>query len=156
MIITSQYLNQEFCHIVYNDKHPEKNGTIPFKESYIYQGADGANLNLRRVFILTGRQTASSAELVINCLRPYMEVILIGDRTFGKNVAFEEIRNDKLKLTLHLIVAQAFNKNGESDYENGFYPEKDHILIESTQPLKELGDTTECLLHHTLKQITGK
>ena len=48
------------------------------------------------------------------------------------------------------------NKNGESDYENGFYPEKDHILIESTQPLKELGDTTECLLHHTLKQITGK
>lgn len=82
----------------------------PFKESYIYQGADGANLNLRRVFILTGRQTASSAELVINCLRPYMEVILIGDRTFGKNVAFEEIRNDKLKLTLHLIVAQAFNK----------------------------------------------
>ena len=156
MIIPSQYLNQEFCHIVYNDKHPEKNGTIPFKESYIYQGADGANLNLRRVFILTGRQTASSAELVINCLRPYMEVILIGDRTFGKNVAFEEIRNDKLKLTLHLIVAQAFNKNGESDYENGFYPEKDHILIESTQPLKELGDTTECLLHHTLKQITGK
>lgn len=80
MIIPSQYLNQEFCHIVYNDKHPEKNGTIPFKESYIYQGADGANLNLRRVFILTGRQTASSAELVINCLRPYMEVILIGDR----------------------------------------------------------------------------
>ena len=153
MIVPFQYMNQEFCHMKYNDKHPEKNGIIRFDESYIYYGTSGANLNLKRVFILTGRQTASSSELVINCLRPYMEVILIGDRTFGKNVAFEEIRNEKLGLTLHLIVAQAFNKNGESDYEKGFYPEKGHFLSESAQPLEELGDINECLLRHALKKI---
>lgn len=156
MIVPYKYMNHEFCHMQYNDKHTEKNGVILFDESYIYKEVQGANLDLQRIFILTGRQTASSSELVINCLRPYMDVVLIGDKTFGKNVAFEEIRNSDIGICLHLIVAQAFNKNGFSEYEDGFQPLKGNMVIESAKPLKELGDVEESLLNHALQQIRGK
>jgi C-terminal processing protease CtpA/Prc len=36
---------------------------------------------------LTTKGTASASELVINGLKPYMNVVQIGDVTYGKNVA---------------------------------------------------------------------
>ncbi|GHT40945.1 peptidase S41 [Bacteroidia bacterium] len=41
---------------------------------------------LKRIYIIVGPNTASSSEAVINCLKPYMPVILIGTTTYGKNV----------------------------------------------------------------------
>ena len=41
---------------------------------------------LDRVFILTSTGTASASELIINNLKPFMNVILIGEHTYGKNV----------------------------------------------------------------------
>jgi len=48
--------------------------------------ADVPSLNLPRLFVLTSEWTASASELVINGLKPYMDVILIGETTYGKNV----------------------------------------------------------------------
>ncbi|NDV66298.1 S41 family peptidase [Bacteroides sp. 224] len=42
------------------------------------------NLNLERIYILTTEITASASEATILALRPYMEVVHIGERTLGK------------------------------------------------------------------------
>lgn len=46
-------------------------------------------LNSNRIYILTSQSTASSSEVVINSLNPFMDVILIGELTEGKNVGME-------------------------------------------------------------------
>ncbi|MGX7836101.1 S41 family peptidase, partial [Campylobacter fetus subsp. venerealis] len=44
------------------------------------------NLNLNKVVFITSRGSASASELVINSLMPYLEIVLVGDNTFGKPV----------------------------------------------------------------------
>jgi hypothetical protein len=44
------------------------------------------SLNLNKIYILTSKSTASASELVINGLKPYINVVQIGDVTTGKNV----------------------------------------------------------------------
>ena len=53
------------------------------------------NLNSNRIYILTSQSTASSSEVVINSLNPFMDVTLIGELTEGKNVGMEMQKNDK-------------------------------------------------------------
>lgn len=52
-------------------------------------------LNSNRIYILTSQSTASSSEVVINSLNPFMDVTLIGELTEGKNVGMEMQKNDK-------------------------------------------------------------
>jgi hypothetical protein len=65
----------------YNDKYTQFNTTTRFKKL-------GA-LNISRVFFIVSNNTASASELLINNLRPYMEVKLVGpSNTYGKPVGF--------------------------------------------------------------------
>lgn len=109
-----------------------------------------------KVYILTGSNTASASELVINGLMPYMEVELIGDKTVGKNVgsvALEDTKNDLNNYGLLPIVFQVYNSAGNSNYANGFSPD---ILIEDfAQPMRPLGDIEENLLAVAISKITG-
>ena len=43
-------------------------------------------LNLSQLVVIATRSSASASELVINALRPYMPVAIIGDTTYGKPV----------------------------------------------------------------------
>lgn len=45
-------------------------------------------LNLNNVIFITTSSTASASELVINALRPYMNVTVIGEKTYGKRLVF--------------------------------------------------------------------
>ena len=68
---------EEFARGYFNDKY------VSFNQYALFLQLDNG-VNLNRVFILTGPGTASSSELVINSLKPYMEVIQIGETTHGK------------------------------------------------------------------------
>jgi C-terminal processing protease CtpA/Prc len=116
----------------------------------------GNQLSSGRVYILTSSRTASASELIINALKPYMDVFLIGDTTYGKNVGsislFEE-KDPKNTWGLQPIVVKVFNSLDQSDYSAGFEPkvlDKDNSLF-----LYPLGDTREALLGQALNQITG-
>ncbi len=61
----------------WNDKYSRFNDTEYFDE--VEQPLD-----LARVFVLTSDRTASSSEIFINSLEPYIDVVLIGETTFGK------------------------------------------------------------------------
>ena len=52
----------------------------------------GNILSGNRVYILTSSRTASASELIINGLRPYMDVFLIGDVTTGKKCRIHTVR----------------------------------------------------------------
>ncbi|WP_332911183.1 S41 family peptidase [Algoriphagus boritolerans] len=46
----------------------------------------GNTLKGNRVYILTSSRTASASELIINGLKPYMDVFIVGDQTTGKKM----------------------------------------------------------------------
>jgi len=116
----------------------------------------GPILKGNRVYILTSSRTASASELIINGLKPYMDVFLIGDVTTGKNVgssAFEDDENPQNTYGILPIISQSFNSLDQSDYSEGFQP---NILArESSERLLPFGDINEQLLRKAIEQITG-
>ena len=116
----------------------------------------GNNLS-GKVYVLTGNGTASASELIINGLKPYMEVFLIGEQTYGKNVGsipVEDKENPENKYGILPIVFQVFNSQGSSDYSTGFVPDAEVDEFKYL-PLKQLGDVEEPLLARAIAEITG-
>lgn len=123
----------------------EENLLIKFKN-------EEHNLDLNRVYVLTSRNTASSSELIINCLRPYMDVFLIGETTSGKYTGSITITDEEDRHTwaIQPIVLKSANVNGETDYRNGFTPD-----IQAADDLTQaLGSLDERLLSLAYQQIT--
>lgn len=122
MLAPATALGQEFCHLVYNGKHSSNSNTLNLDMSYMKQGVEGQNLDLPRLFVLTSARTASASEAVINGLKPYYEVIVLGGQTEGKNVGSVTFEDSKYDYELHPIVCQLYNKDNQTDYSNGFSP----------------------------------
>jgi carboxyl-terminal processing protease len=118
----------------------------------------GANLSNKRVYILTSTRTASASELIINGLKPFMDVFIIGGKTVGKNVGsfpLEDKKNPENKYGLLPIVVKIFNKDDKSDYGNGFDP--DIQANELSQPFfYPIGDTNDLLLKLAINHILSK
>ena len=121
------------------------------------------SLNMKRVYILTANGTASASELVINGLKPHIDVVQIGDVTVGKNVGSvtvydspdftDEKRNPNHKYAMQPIVLKIVNSAGFGDYFNGLQP--NYTLKETLSTLGTLGDTAEPLLSAAISKITG-
>lgn len=82
-------------------------------------------INLSRVIFLTSRSSASASELIINALDPYMQVVLIGDNTFGKPVgSFPLSSYNRILQTNNVeVVPITFaiaNSAGKAEYFDGF------------------------------------
>lgn len=73
------------------------------------------------VFIVTGN-TASASELVINNLKPHLDVKIVGEKSYGKPVGFFPIKIDKYDVYYSMF--QSRNSVGEGDYFAGFTPDK--------------------------------
>lgn len=116
----------------------------------------GSLLSGGRLYVLTSSRTASASELVINSLKPYMEVLTIGDTTYGKNVgsiSLYEENDPKNTWGMQPIVVKVYNSLDQSDYGKGFVPniaDRDNSLF-----IYQLGDTREALLRHAIEHITG-
>lgn len=124
-----------------------------------------SNLDLKRVFILTSRQTYSASEVTIVGLQPYMEVICIGETTGGKYTGMSLVQplikvNGIIMLdpaisnwALFPIVSQNKNKNGHNS-KGGIVPA--YNVNNSYLPMVELGDETEPLIAKAIELIGGK
>jgi carboxyl-terminal processing protease len=114
--------------------------------------------NLSRIFVLTSNGTASSSELIINGLRPYLTITTIGDTTYGKNVGSITI-TDKKNTTntwgMQPIVFKSANSLGFSDYGSGFAPDPGNYDADNHYFLRPLGDIQEPLLNKALYIITN-
>ncbi len=110
--------------------------------------------NLQRIFFLTGSNTASASEMVINGLMPFLPCVLIGDTTVGKNVGsvlINDEKNVKNQWAILPIVLKYFNKDKKSEFTYGFTP---NSLVKDDYS-HQLGDTREALLAKAINQITG-
>jgi hypothetical protein len=84
-----------------------------------------------------------------------MEVILIGENTYGKNVGSRTYADNRWKFGLQPIIFLIKNSIGESNYgtESGFTP--NYILKDSVLPYKALGNPGETYLNVALSIIGG-
>ena len=71
-----------------------------------------ATLGLERVVIVTTGESASSAELAINGLRPYVDVRTVGSATFGKAFGSRPLRHCDAAINAMLFVTA--NADGDS------------------------------------------
>lgn len=123
------------------------------------------NMNLPRVFILTSEDTASSSELVIAGLRPYMEVILIGDTTYGKCYGGPLIDREYYEYLYsikapnlenwgaYFMMFKSTNKNNE-DYSSGFNPNSNN-KISDLHLVAPYGSLEDPLIARAMEIITG-
>jgi len=162
-MITGQFSGQLFAKEQWNAKAQAYFlDTNPASlENKFVSGLNGLQLN--KVYILTTNASASASELVINCLKPYINVIQIGERTAGKNVGsitlydsptFSKSNvNPSHKYAMQPIVLKIVDKNGFGDYTAGIAPTT--VLPEILNTLGTLGNVNEPLLSAALNQIVG-
>jgi Periplasmic protease len=114
------------------------------------------SLGLNKLYVLTSNSTASAAEIVVNNLKPYLQVVQIGDVTLGKDMAgfvVEDKRKPKkISWQIHPVIYKVFNANGTGEYSNGISPQ--FKVNEYTQlPLLPLGDPGETLISEALTNV---
>lgn len=112
-------------------------------------------LGLRRVFVLTSRHSASSSELAVISLRPYMDVVVIGENSTGKGVGMEVVSIPNFNYALAPITFRFYNALGETVPETGIAPDynvPDGYLTNK----RDLGDTEEPMLKCALNIIAGQ
>ena len=116
-------------------------------------------LTLPRVFILATGNSASASELVINNLKPFMEVIHIGGTTMGKNegsITIDPTDRDfnpeawDIDWGLQPIVLKLANKDGFGDYHDGL--EADYE-VDDMPPFAPLGAPEDPLVAKALSII---
>jgi C-terminal processing protease CtpA/Prc len=160
-MITGQFNGKVFANLKWNQKLSLNN------EDYLFPNKIGStdinSLNLNRVYVITTKSTASASELIINGLKPYIDVVQIGDVTYGKSVASitlydsesytKQNVNPRHRYAMQLIVAQTVNSLGFGDYKDGLVPTVEEKEIITTFGV--LGDVNEPLLKLAIGKITG-
>lgn len=129
MIAPASVTGKEMYRYLYNDKLTAQRTAVGLPDKVYFKG--GGNLNLENVFFIGSHQTASASELTMNNLKPYMNVRLVGDTTYGKPVGFftfhlSIFKNNVEKdlADLYAINFETRNAANQGGYFNGIAPEK--------------------------------
>jgi carboxyl-terminal processing protease len=167
-MITGQFTDKVFSKQRWNDKinayyETEKPDALKNLFTNKIDNTPINSLNLTKIYILTSKSTASASELIINGLKPYIEVIQIGDTTTGKNVGSitiydsptfgKENRNPNHRYAMQPIVLKIVNADDFGDYFNGLTPT--YSLKENITNLGILGTLSDPLLSTAVGKITG-
>lgn len=168
-MITGQFPNQVFGKEQWNAKLEDYfSANTPNTLYNLFTTKLGNNetissLNLTKIYILTTKATASASELIINGLKPYINVVQIGDVTIGKNVGSvtlydspdfsKQDRSSKHRYAMQPLVLKIVNKVGFGDYTNGLDP--NITLKENYENLGVLGNADEPLLNLAINTIVG-
>jgi carboxyl-terminal processing protease len=142
-LIAKQAWGQPLIVETYNDLHSDLNRLRLMEETPESVAASHV------VFLTTGR-TASASEQVINGLRPYLDVDVVGTTTLGKPVGADSW--DHCDYTLAPITFHSLNAAGEGDYFNGIQP----TCSVPDDLLHRLGDPAEQQLSAALRLLAGE
>jgi C-terminal processing protease CtpA/Prc len=105
-----------FAKLLYNNKHTEANSTFLFRTIT-------SSIGLSRLVVITSRSTASASEAVINGLKPFVNVVTIGDTTNGKPTGMNGWDIDK-KYYMWPVTFKMVNSLDEGEYYSGIFPAK--------------------------------
>ena len=172
-MITGQFTGEIFSQKIWNKKvtdyYESIDSTDWMKDLFVSEMDDKTvinSLNLNRVYIITSSNSASASEMLINGLSPFINVIQLGEATYGKNVGglavvYDYIDNTNRTINpdhsyaISPITFRVANSEGFSDYANGLNPSDGFELTEDLLNMGVLGDSNEPLLALALNDITG-
>jgi len=129
-----------FAQDQHNDKYSDWDEYYPFEEQTHM-------LDLDRLFVITTGSTASASELVINSLRPFIDVVTIGDTTYGKPMGMHGY--DFYGYHVRPIEYKSVNADGEGDYMDGIPPTCPAV----DDLTRDFGDAAEASLSEALNYI---
>ncbi len=132
--------NQVFAEYRHNDRNRRRDETLRFT-------APAHALDLSRVVVIASRASASASELVVNGLRPFVAVTVVGDRTYGKPVGQYVLPFcDKV---LAPVAFSMVNADGRGDYFDGIAA--DCAAADDIE--YDLGDAAEASLAEALTVV---
>jgi C-terminal processing protease CtpA/Prc len=138
---------------VYNDFF-----TSYYQESpdnmYDYFKSGLPNLNLSNVYFLVTEGSASSSELVIAGLMPYMDTYLIGENTHGKYTGMYVLENEDQNMGILPVSFKYKNADGYTDFVDGLPP--DYEMYDDLFNAVPFGDTSDPFLAKAIELITGE
>ena len=186
-MISGKGPSDEFAELSYNSKRSSLNSKIYFLNKVPIANSSGTfdtnsqgdytntipmnKLSINNVYILISQSTASASEALINALKPYMNVTLVGTKTIGKNhgeiTLYDEPKdaatppytdvnkaNPNTKFALAPLIFKITNKN-HNDYPNGFKPDIKVDEVNYLGNLPPLGSLKDPLVSKAISQITG-
>lgn len=104
-----------FVEYRFNEQNRNQNEAVPFS---LVDGIE--QLDLDSVIVLTTGASCSSSELIINSLKPHIDVTVIGNRTCGKPVGqVPEQLCDKVTFAINF---ETVNSEGDGRYFDGIAP----------------------------------
>ncbi len=130
---------QVFTRLVYNSQHQDRNVT------YRLEGRSGARFT--RVVVLTGSRTCSASEMLVNGLKPYVDVVTIGGTTCGKPVGFSP--RDSCNKVYNAVNFESFNAANQGRYYDGIAP----TCAVADDFQRSLGDANEKLTASALAYL---
>jgi carboxyl-terminal processing protease len=116
--------------------------------TYNFEKAGGLE-TVKNLYFIVGSQTASASEMLINSLKPYFKVTLIGQQTYGKPVGFFGIKIDRYQMYLSSFLIR--NSAGLSDYFEGMsvdIPAEDDVT-------HDFGEENEACLNAVFKILNA-
>lgn len=167
-LITGQFGGKIFSKMQYNIKLMAGMSTADLEDlniRFLNPAENGLNsLNLSTVYVITTDNTASASELVINGLKPYINVVQVGETTIGKNVGSFTVYdspsylsktniNPNHKYAMQPLVLKISNSEGFGDYTGGLVPTYEQTEFITSYGV--LGETNEPLLAAAISKITG-
>jgi carboxyl-terminal processing protease len=139
-----------YTYMRFNDKQVAQNQRVPFNSvgtPLAYPLPEG----LSRVVVITSPGTASASELLINGLKPFVDVVLVGETTYGKPFGF--IPRSECGTTYNAVQFETLNSLGVGKYTAGFAP--DCVVPDDLD--RALGDPNEKRLKAALDYVaTGR
>ena len=154
-IVPTEHLGKLYQQQHYNENltkiKAEENNNSGVDSVYLRSGRwyELWGFNLKRLIVLATEQTASASEALVVGLRPYMDVVIVGTQTRGKDVGSYTISDDDYKYQLQPITFKYYNSKMESTPETGLVPD---VFAEDDKKVKR-GDIEETLLKTALEYI---
>jgi C-terminal peptidase prc len=103
-------VGQVFVQFTHNDKQSSRN------TSYRFESKPQA-LGVSRLVVIATQASASASEAMINGLRPYLDVKVVGERTYGKPVG--QYGFDFCDKVLYPVAFLVTNARGQADFFSG-------------------------------------
>ncbi len=148
----SDVFYKEKWNATYESYFAQAYGQDYFNHSFLNETNSIGN-QLSRVFVFTSHSTASASELIINGLKPYIEVITIGENTYGKNLfgSLVEDTSTGSGYGIYVMLGETTNALGVSDYGtiNGITPT--YIVKDDLIPYEPIASFNETLLKKALE-----
>lgn len=111
-------------------------------------------LDIQNLVVVTSSDTQGEAEMLINCLRPYISLTHIGENTKGVVYSRSSFLSPDGCLLLRPVTARVYNSYHEASYQGtGLIPDREIQETDYPQMVLPLGNAQEILLSMAIAML---